>query len=86
MLVSLELKEEDKSLGPGECKEVCFHATPDGEPPRIFLKPPAFNAANGNSASLRAAQHGHDIGKADIGTENYGSRDNGRGKKLDVGL
>jgi hypothetical protein len=65
MLVSFERKEEDKSLGPGECKEA--------------ISP---NCANGKSASVRAAQRAHDVGQADIGTENGCCRDNGIGKSL----
>ncbi|WP_167531394.1 MULTISPECIES: hypothetical protein [unclassified Mesorhizobium] len=45
-----------------------------------------INCASGSPVSVRAAQRAHDIGQADIGTENRGGRDNGSGKKLDVGF
>ncbi|TPM02726.1 hypothetical protein FJ960_16235 [Mesorhizobium sp. B2-3-11] len=49
MLVSLERKEEDKSLGPEECKgpNLCFRAFRPGN---------RHNCASGNSVSVRAAQ------------------------------
>ncbi|WP_189524589.1 MULTISPECIES: hypothetical protein [unclassified Mesorhizobium] len=87
MLVSFELKEEDKSLGPEECKgpNLCFSRIPAGQPVRP-LRVDDINWASGSPVSVRAAQRAHDIGQADIGTENRGGRDNGSGKKLDVGF
>jgi hypothetical protein len=40
MLISLELKKEDKSLGAGECKEAgfLFYAIPDGNRHALFLE------------------------------------------------
>ncbi|BCG69301.1 hypothetical protein MesoLj113a_04590 [Mesorhizobium sp. 113-1-2] len=86
MSVSLGLR---KRINPQPRENVkrpdfCFYAIPEGNPPRRNCRD--INCAKGRSASVRAAQRAHDIGQADIGTENQCDRGNGSGKKRDVGF